>query len=148
MKYVLVKLLFVMALAALTVTAQVDRGSGSGSIGRNISLALPKTLEQTDSIWLRLQTGNLTKGSEIEIWNVEGRFLGVISPFGPASRDPRDTATYIVPIPREALKDGRLELRLIVNGPNNAERAPTKRDVRSLKLKVTSGSAARPRNDR
>jgi hypothetical protein len=145
MKYVVIKLLFVIALSTLAVAAQSEH---SGSAGRSVSLALPKTIEQTDKIWLRLQIGNLTKGSEIEIWSAGGRFLGVISPFVPSSRDPRDAATYTVPIPRDAVSDNRLELRLIVNGPNNIERAPTKRDVRSIKLKVTSGDAAHPQNDR
>src|ERR1700733_5281318 len=135
MKYALVKLLFVSILLTVAVNAQVNH---SGITGRTVSLALPKVLAENDGVWLELKIGNLTKGSEIEIWSVEGRFLGVISPFGPASRDTRVVATYVFPIPRDAVDNDRLEIRLVVDGPNHVERAPTKRNVRSVKLKVTS----------
>lgn len=138
MKYFLFSLLFVIVLSAIPVIAQT---AGTGS---NVTLTLPRTPEQTDNVTLQVKIGNFTKGTELEIWTVEGRFLGAISPFGNASRDPKDTAIYSVPIPLDAIKDKRLELRLVINTANNLERAPTKKDVRSAKLKITSNANTRP----
>ena len=133
MKYLIPRLLFLLTLTAVSASAQTGAGNG-----RSMSLTLPKAPAQTDNIWLQVKIGNLAKGTEVEIWSVKGRFLGSISPFGAASRNPADSSTYTVPIPRDAVKDDRFEFQLVVKGLNNSERAPTKKDVRGVKLKITS----------
>jgi hypothetical protein len=37
---------------------------------------------------------------------------------------------------------GQLAVRLIVTGPNHLQRTPTKRDIRSVRLKVTANRQA------
>lgn len=142
---VLLKTLLVMVLSTIvpiSINAQTDPGGSQSKTrnGRKVTLTLSKAPEQTDSVWLEVKVGSFPKGTELEIWTVEGRFLGTISPFGNPSRDVKDTSVYSVPIPRDAITDKRLELRLIINTGNNTERAPTKKDVRSAKLKITSAN--------
>lgn len=145
---VLLRSLLVAILLTISISvaeAQTDPASSTSKTeGRKVTLTLTKGLEPTDAVWLTVKIGSFPKGSELEIWTVKGRFLGTISPFGNPSRDIKDTSIYTVPIPINAIKDKRLELRLTVNDANNKERAPTKNDVRSVKLKVTSSASARP----
>jgi hypothetical protein len=65
--------------------------------------------------------------------------IGVVSPFG--VRTGQDAGTYPLPVPKEAIRDGRLSIRLTISRPGGSPRAPTAGEVRGVKLGV--GGATR-----
>jgi hypothetical protein len=130
----MMKLILVILLSVLTAAAQTDQ---INIPGRNVNLRLPKSAAREDRVWLELKVGALTKGTEIEARTADGRLLGVISPYGQTSRSAETVSIYTIPVPRDAFDKGRLRLRLIVDAPDRSQRAPTKRDIRSVRLKVS-----------
>jgi hypothetical protein len=132
------KIILVILLSVLAAAGQTKQDTA----GRNVSLKLPKSAAQNETIWLELKVGVLTRGTAIEIRTAEGRLLGVISPYGAKFRDADAVSIYAVPVPREVVDKGQLAVRLIVTGPNHLQRTPTKRDIRSVRLKVTANRQA------
>ena len=72
---------------------------------------------------LRISAGHLPPGAEILVRTMEGDVLGGVSPFG--ARQRAGPATYSIPVPESAVRDGRLELRLEVLQPGAPTRPPT-----------------------
>jgi hypothetical protein len=128
------KFVLILLFSVLTVVGQ----TGKIEVGRRIDLKLPESIAQTGNIWLEVRIGALTKGTEIEIYTSEGKFLGVISPFGSGHFDKEASSGYIIPIPREAIGEGQLALRLLINLPDRSNRAPTKREIRGVRIKTSS----------
>jgi hypothetical protein len=62
----------------------------------------------------------------------------VVSPFG--VRTGQDAGTYPVPVPKAAIRDGRLSIRLTISQPGGPPRAPTGEEVRGVKLGVGGAS--------
>jgi hypothetical protein len=107
----------------------------SSAAGRVINLVLPRDLEAADSVWLEVKLGAIPRGAEIEIETTSGKMLGVISPHGIRSGD--EAGTYSVPVPPEAISGKRLSLRLTLSYVGR-KRAPTLKQVKSVRLKITS----------
>jgi hypothetical protein len=51
-----------------------------------------------------------------------------------------DAGTYTLLVPPEAIRDGRVSARLTISQPGAPPRAPTAREVRSVKLIVGGAS--------
>lgn len=133
MRSISVRLLVLVVLAALPVAAQTDRTTAAG---RNINLAMPKSISENDKVVLEVKIGALPRGAELEINTSDGRFLGVISPFGVSSVE----SIYTIPVPPDLTTRKSLELRFTFGGPIYSRRAPTKRDIRNAKIKVAHGN--------
>ncbi len=80
-----------------------------------------------------MQIGALGRGESLEIATAAGRSLGVISPFG--VRAGQDAGTYTVPVPADAVRDGRVALRLTVR-QGDTSRPPTREEVRGVRLSI------------
>jgi hypothetical protein len=102
--------------------------------GRVVTLVLPHALRAGETAWIELELGVIERGAEIEIATTAGQSLGVISPFGIRSGDP--SGTYTVPLPGDAISDERVSLRLTLNRNGHAQRAPTAREVKSIRVKI------------
>jgi hypothetical protein len=102
--------------------------------GRVVTLVLPHALGPGETAWIELELGIIERGAEIEIATMAGPSLGVISPFGIRSGDP--VGTYTVPLPGNAISDERVSLRLTLNRYGHAQRAPTAREVKSIRVKI------------
>lgn len=76
---------------------------------REMTLTLPHALRAGETVWLLVEVGAIGR-EQIELATQDGRPLGTISPFG--IRSGQVAGTYSVPVPADALKDGRLALRL------------------------------------
>jgi hypothetical protein len=98
-----------------------------------ITLLLPHALRKGETAWLLVKVGAIGH-DQIQIMTQAGQSLGTISPFGIRSGKP--DGTYTVPVPTEALSDGRLALRLSVMQSGRAPRAPTTKEVKSLRLLI------------
>jgi len=103
--------------------------------GRVVTVDLPKTPGTGEMVWIELKVGIIERGAEIEIMTTAGQSLGVISPFGIRSGD--KAGTYTVPLPPDAISNDRVKLRLILNQYGHAKRAPTAKEVKGIRLKIT-----------
>ncbi len=103
--------------------------------GRVVNLVLPRTLSANEVVWIELKLGAVQRGAEIEIETKSGKTLGVVSPHGIRSGD--DAGTYTVPVPPDAISNKRLSLRLTLNH-GRAKREPTPKELKSVRLKITS----------
>jgi len=102
--------------------------------GRVVTLALPHPLRPGETAWLEVTVGVLENKAEIEIQTTEGRELGVISPFGIRPGSP--AGTYTVPVPLDAISHDHLPLRLFLDRNGHPLRAPTAKEVTSLRVKI------------
>lgn len=105
------------------------------------TLVLPHALRAGEIAVIEVQVGNIARGQEIHITTNSGRELGTLSAFGVKSG--RIAGTYPVPVPSEAVAGRDLAVRLTVTGNGAKPRAPTAREVRSVKV-VIGGPAEDP----
>lgn len=98
-----------------------------------IVLNLPWPIAGGETAFIEVAVGALGRSQRVDIATTAGRSLGVISPFG--VRVGQDAGTYTVPVPSDAIRDGRLALRMMIRQGDTA-RAPTASEVRSVKLSI------------
>ena len=108
----------------------------SAGAGRVVNLVLPRDVSANEAVWIELKLGALARGAEIEIETTEGKMLGVISPHGIRSGD--EAGTYTVPVPTEVISNKRLSIRLTLKQLDHSKRAPTTKEVKNVRLKITS----------
>jgi hypothetical protein len=98
----------------------------------DMTLTLPHPLAAGEIAWLEVQVGPIGRGQEIDVTTAAGQALGTISPFG--VRAGQDAGTYPLPVPADAIRNGRLSVRLTITQFGAPPRAPTPQEVRSVKL--------------
>ncbi|MGK9235005.1 hypothetical protein KXS07_24895 [Inquilinus limosus] len=108
--------------------------AGRGAAAQELTLPLPQPLAAGEIVWLEVELGRVGRGQEIGVATASGRDIGVISPFG--IRAGQDAGTYTLPLPREAIEDGRVVVRLTITQPGAAPRAPTGQEVRRVMVRV------------
>ena len=131
----------VLALVALQTAPPAPAAPGAQSIAqsrqvddaREMTLVLPHALRKGETAWLLVKVGTIGR-DQIQIMTQDGRPLGTISPFG--IRSGKSAGTYTIPVPEEAISNGRLALRLSVRQSGRAPRAPTAKEVKSLRLLI------------
>jgi hypothetical protein len=96
-----------------------------------IELTTPHPPRLNETIELRV-TAALPPGGRLRFMTEQSEFLGSVVPFGPRSGGRATTST--IPIPRSAMDDTRLRLRLEVVGANSPPRPPRPGEVESLDL--------------
>jgi len=117
-----------------------DAASRQTGDAREMTLALPHALRKGESAWLLVEVGAIGH-EQIELTTQSGHPLGMISPYGVRSGQP--VGTYTVPVPAEAISGRRLALRMSVMQPGGAQRAPTKDEVKSVRLLMRRFKAVR-----
>jgi hypothetical protein len=123
-------------LALLALLAHNADAAPAQQPTQDIVLALPHPLGAGETAFIEVQVGAVGAGREIGVTTASGQELGVISPFG--VRAGQDAGTYTLPVPNDAIRDGRVAIRLTITGGGTA-RAPTAQEVRSVKLKIGAG---------
>ena len=121
----------VIAVALLALT-------GHAASAQNLTLVLPHPLRTGETAWLQVQLGPIGRGQEVDVTTAAGQELGAISPFG--VRIGQDAGTYTLPLPADAIRDGRVSVRLSLTGTGAAPRTPTAQEVLGVKLIVTSAA--------
>lgn len=114
----------------------VQTTGGQQGQGRVVNLVLPREVSAQEAVWVELKLGVLATGAEIEVETTEGKALGTISPHG--IRPGNEAGTYVLPVPPEAITDKRLSLRLVLKQPDSSKRAPTSKEVKNVRLKITT----------
>ena len=125
------------AVVAFALTAHLalnGNAASAQSAARDMTLQLPHPLAADETAFVIVQVGAISRGQEVEVTTAAGQPLGVISPF--SVRAGQQAGTYPLPVPRDALHDGRLSLRLTISQFGAPPRAPTAEEVRSVKLSV------------
>lgn len=98
----------------------------------NYILPLPRPLQDGDTLTLAITVGPLRR-QRLTISTVQGQYLGSVVPFGVAAN--QAGGRYMIPVPIEAVHDGRLALRVrILSG--EVEREPEAGDIAALSLMV------------
>lgn len=124
-----------MITLAVNLLSFVLLAQAASAPGRLVSLALPHAPGDGEAVWVEVKLGRIERGAEVEVETTAGQSLGVISPYG--IRSGAQAGTYTVPVPPEAVSDGRLKLRLTLNQYGRAKRAPTAKEVKGVRLKLT-----------
>jgi len=101
-----------------------------------IELAAPRQAGRGDSVELQITTGPLPRGARLTLSTEGGEGLGAVTPYPPG----RQSNTATVPVPRSAIVDGRLRLRLEVLEPGAPARAPRPSEVQRVELVVAPRS--------
>jgi hypothetical protein len=107
----------------------------AGAPGRVVNLVLPRSLSAAEGVSLELKLGVLERGNEIQVETMAGRLLGVISPYG--IRAGEEGGTYTVPVPPELISNKRVSLRIILDQHRRGKRAPTNKELRTVRLQIT-----------
>jgi hypothetical protein len=96
-----------------------------------IELAAPRAAAGSESVELAVTIGALPPGARLALSTENGEVLGAVAPYAPGSR----SITATVPVPRSAIVDGRLRLRVEVLEPGGAPpRPPRPGEVQRLEL--------------
>jgi hypothetical protein len=99
---------------------------------RIVELATPRPPGHGEAVQLQVTTGPLPQGARLTVVTEEGEILGAVAPFG--RPHDRGSTTATVPVPRSAVGDGRLRLRLEVIEPGAPPRPPRPDEVKRLDL--------------
>ncbi|WP_316203537.1 hypothetical protein [Bradyrhizobium sp. SZCCHNS3051] len=100
---------------------------------RAVDLVVPRPLDASKAPVVEISLGALGRGQEVTVTTASGMPLGTISPFG--LRTGAEAGTYALPVPKEAIKSGRLSIRLSISQPGGS-RAPTPQEVRGITLRL------------
>ena len=101
-----------------------------------IELTAPRPAHRGESVEIQVTTGALPRGARLTLSTESGEVLGAVAPFPPGGSS--NTAT--VPVPRSAMVDEHLRLRLQVIEPGAAPRPPYPGEVGGLDLVVVPES--------
>lgn len=121
------------AAFALLALVMLNGSAAQAQHEGEIVLNLPRPIAAGETAFIEVELGALGRGQSVEITTAAGRSLGVIAPFG--VRAGQDTGTYTVPVPADAIRDGRVALRLTVR-QGGASRPPAASEVRGVKLNI------------
>ena len=102
-----------------------------------MTLVLPHPLRAGETAWIVVKVGAIGRG-QINVTTASGQELGVISSFGVQLG--QEAGTYPLPLPADAVRDGRVSLRLEITQFGEPPRAPTAEEVQSVKLEVAGSS--------
>ena len=125
------RLSFPLFAAALAGAAATTMATEAG----RVELQAPHRPGPGEAVSLQVMTGPLPKGARLEVLSGDGAVLGAVFPFV-APQGSIDT----LPIPTEALADGRLRLKLQVVEPGAPPRPPRPGEVERLELLLVPGA--------
>ena len=100
-------------------------------------LFLPRALQRREALVLAVTLGG-KHTEEITVRDANGRLIGVISPF--ALRQKPAGATYLVPIPADAISHGRVIVRFSIEHEGQRSLAPRPGQLRTVKLRIKSAT--------
>jgi hypothetical protein len=115
-------------LSFLLVACAHGAVAGAGAM----TLTLPRTPAPDEAVHLNVKVGRLPSGARVIVRTSKGEIVGAISPFGAVARE--HGGTYVIPVPRDAVQDGKVSLQLEVQEKGTSARVPTGDEVQSVTL--------------
>jgi hypothetical protein len=106
---------------------------GGRAAAQELTLALPHPLQPGETAWIEVEVGLIGR-REVTLATASGQLIGVISPFGP--RAGQTAGVYALPLPAEAIADGRATIRLTITQAGGPPRDPTDQEVRRVTVRV------------
>lgn len=131
-------LAFVALLARAGWAQTAPTQGGTATTAQELTLALPHPLRGGETAGIEVHLGPIARGRVVTITTAAGQQLGTISPFG--TRVGENAGTYTLPVPPDAIRDGRVAIRLAITQAGSPPRPPTAQEVSSVRL-VTGGSS-------
>jgi len=119
-----------LAIAALAASLLAFASARAADEAPVIELAAPPATARGQSVELAVTTGALPRGARLALSTENGEILGAVTPYAPGLR----STTATVPVPRSAIVDGRLRLRVQVLEPGAPPRPPRPGEVQRLEL--------------
>jgi len=119
-----------LAIAALAAGLLAFATSARAEEAPVIELAAPRAAAGSESVELAVTTGALPRGARLALSTENGEILGAVTPYAPGLR----STTATLPVPRSAIVDGRLRLRVQVLEPGAPPRPPRPGEVQRLEL--------------
>jgi hypothetical protein len=119
-----------LSIAVLLASVVAPFGNAlAAQESRIIELSVPRALRSGDAVELQVTTtAPLPPGARVVVETEQGDVIGAVTPFGVPAADGGSTAT--VPVPRMAIVDGRLRLRLQVVTQGAPPRAPRADEIK------------------
>ncbi|QWP75756.1 hypothetical protein J5226_19415 [Lysobacter sp. K5869] len=110
---------------------------GCAAAGDYRELALPQASRPGERLYLEVRLGALAPGQELQVSDARGRSLGTVSPYG--VRAGNGGGTFVLPVPADAVRAGRLRVRLSVTRAGAPAREPASDEVEALRLVQAPG---------
>jgi hypothetical protein len=129
-------LALVALLAARGWAQNAPAQGGTVATAQELTLALPHPLRDGETAGVEVHLGPIARGRVVTVTTAAGQPLGTISPFG--TRVGEDAGTYTLPLPADAIRDGRVTIRLAISQAGGPPRPPTAQEVPSVRL-ITGG---------
>jgi hypothetical protein len=108
---------------------------------RAVELTLPRTPSAQEGIYLSVQVGVVTRGTEIQVTTPSGQQIGTVSPF--AIRAGQPAGTYVFPVDPNIIHNGRVIVDLSVTRPGTPARPPTPDEVPKVSILYLPTGTAR-----
>ena len=111
---------------------------------KTYTLESPRAPVYHETIHAMVSVGSLRRGDKIVVRTMTGEIVGTVSPFG--IRSGQKAGVYPIPIPRAALVNRTVKLRLEVvpSAPDSIVRPPTDSEVENVKLKLSEADEPPP----
>ncbi|WP_271595947.1 hypothetical protein [Bradyrhizobium sp. CCBAU 25360] len=124
----------VLLICASVLFASPLIGQESGVI----ELQALHPLAADEAVEIQLVTGPMPRGARLEVMTEQGELLGTVRSLGIPNAPRGETAT--IPVPRSALVEGRLRLRLQIVQSGAAARPPQPSEIRHVNLVTVPAS--------
>jgi hypothetical protein len=118
--------------AALALTSLLAVGARAAA--DNVVLTLPHKPGAGEQVVLAVTVGPIGH-RRVEVTTASGERLGTVSAFGPQAA--QSGGTYMLPVPPDAIRDDRLEVRVTISGNGGQVRSPTAEEVKEIRLIMT-----------
>ena len=119
-----------LARAALAlVFVACAHGFVAGAPG-TVTLALPRPPAHDEAVHLSVKVGRLPANTRVVVRASTGEVVGAISPFGAEAR--RSGGTYVIAVPADTVKDGKVSVQFEVEERGMAARVPRGDEVQSV----------------
>ncbi|WP_128944781.1 hypothetical protein [Bradyrhizobium zhanjiangense] len=103
-----------------------------------IELQALHPLAADEAVEIQIVTGPLPRGARLEVMTEQGELLGTVRSLGIPNAPRGETAT--IPVPRAALVEGRLRLRIQIVQSGAAARPPQPSEIRQVDLVTVPAS--------
>jgi hypothetical protein len=124
--------------AALVIATGMAVAREGSSQSEKIIVALPRAANAGEALTVELTVGALPDSTSVVVRTKDGTIAGTVSPYGRRAR--QAGGVYTIPIPSGAQSEGKVALTLELREKDGSVRAPQKKEIRIVKIKLVTVS--------